>query len=73
MSSRIGIVAGAGDLPERVIATCREQGREPFVIGLRGHAEPETFSRPPDAWIRLGEAGRGLALLSEVLTTCAAE
>lgn len=66
MSSRIGIVAGAGDLPERVIATCREQGREPFVIGLRGHAEPETFSRPPDAWIRLGEAGRGLALLSEV-------
>ena len=63
MSPRIGIVAGAGELPERVIATCREQGLEPFVIALRGHADPDAFSRPPDAWIRLGEGGRGLDLL----------
>ena len=63
MPPRIGIVAGAGDIPERVIAACREQGRDPFVIGLADQADPASFSRPPDAWIRLGEAGTGVELL----------
>ena len=63
MPPRIGIVAGAGDIPERVIAACREQGRDPFVVGLADQADPASFSRPPDAWIRLGEAGKGISLL----------
>ena len=63
MQARIGIVAGAGDMPHRVIAACREQGRDPFVIGLRDQADPDAFATPPDAWIRLGEAGKGVALL----------
>ena len=61
--ARIGIVAGAGDIPERVIAACRKQGRDPFVIGLADQADPTSFSQPPDAWIRLGEAGKGIELL----------
>ena len=63
MPPRIGVVAGAGDMPDRVIAACLEAGRAPFVIGLTDQADPASFSRPPDAWIRLGEAGTGVALL----------
>lgn len=63
MPPRIGIVAGAGDIPDRVIAACREAGRDPFVIGLTDQADPASFSRSPDAWIRLGEAGKGVELL----------
>ena len=63
MRVKIGVVAGAGDMPDRVIAACREQGRDPFVIGLRDQARPASFSHPPDAWIRLGEAGKGVDLL----------
>lgn len=63
MPPRIGVVAGAGDMPDRVIAACREGGRDPFVIGLTDQADPASFSHPPDAWIRLGEAGKGVELL----------
>ena len=63
MPPRIGVVAGSGDMPHRVIAACREAGRDPFVIGLTDQADPASFPRPPDAWIRLGEAGAGVALL----------
>ena len=63
MPPRIGIVAGSGDMPERVIAACRHGGRDPFVIGLRDQADPASFSQPPQAWIRVGEAGKGIGLL----------
>ena len=46
-----------------MISACRHEGREPFVIGLRDQADPATFSRPPDVWIRVGEAGKGIGLL----------
>ena len=63
MPPRIGVVAGAGEMPERVIAACRAGLRDPFVIGLRDQADPASFSRPPDAWIRVGEGGEGIRLL----------
>lgn len=63
MPPRIGVVAGSGDMPERVIAACRDSGRNPYVIGLKDQADPASFSRPPDAWIRLGQAGKGVRLL----------
>ena len=63
MPPRVGVVAGAGDMPERVIAACRDSGRNPYAIGLRDQADPASFSRPPDAWIRLRQAGKGVELL----------
>lgn len=65
MPSRTGLVAGAGEMPRQVISACAEQGREVFVIALDEHADPESFARPPDAWIRIGEVGRGLDLLRD--------
>jgi len=65
MRPRIGIIAGAGDMPQRVITACAEQGLDPFVIGLRHQADPDALTSSPNAWIRLGEAGRGLELLRE--------
>ena len=50
-------------MPERVIAARRDPGRKPYVIGLLDQADPASFSRPPDVWIRLGQAGKGVRLL----------
>lgn len=64
--ARLGIVAGGGGLPARLVAACRAQGRDVFVLGLKGQADPATI--PPDVpqeWINLGEAGRGISLLKE--------
>lgn len=63
MADKIGVVAGGGEIPGRLIEACRARGREVFVLALDGHADAGEFATAPDAWIRLGEAGKGLELL----------
>jgi UDP-2,3-diacylglucosamine hydrolase len=41
MLPKLGIIAGGGDLPVRLLEACRSVGREVFILGLEGHAEPE--------------------------------
>jgi DUF1009 family protein len=63
MAPKLGILAGGGELPARLVAACRTQGREVFVLALTGHADPATFPDVPQAWIRMGEAGQGMDIL----------
>ncbi|MBV8089015.1 MAG: LpxI family protein, partial [Alphaproteobacteria bacterium] len=63
MAGRLGIVAGEGGLPRRLIESCRAKGRDFFVLALKGAAEPETVRGVPHAWCRLGAAAEGLSLL----------
>jgi DUF1009 family protein len=65
MPAKLGIIAGGGNLPIRLVAACRADEREFFVLGLSGHADPADFQGLPQAWIRLGEAGKGMDLLKE--------
>jgi len=65
MPPKLGILAGGGELPVRLVAACYEQGREVFLLGLEGHANPADFPQVDQAWIRLGEAGRGFEILHE--------
>ena len=62
---RLGIIAGAGGLPRRLIETCRAGGRDFFVLALQGEADPATVSDVPHAWCRMGAAAKGLGLLRE--------
>jgi DUF1009 family protein len=63
MADRLGIVAGCGELPRRLVECCRAAGRDLFVLALEGAAEPATVEGVPHAWCRLGAAANGLALL----------
>jgi UDP-2,3-diacylglucosamine hydrolase len=65
MTGRLGIVAGGGRLPRRLIESCGAAGRDVFVLALEGAAEPETVRGVPHAWCRLGAAVEGLSLLRE--------
>jgi DUF1009 family protein len=65
LEPKLGILAGGGDLPVRVIAACRASGREFFVLAFEGEAAPETVKGTPHAWVRLGDAGEGLDRLRE--------
>lgn len=60
---KLGIVAGKGRLPHHLIDACRASGRECFVLALEGHADKAEISGAPQAWIRLGESGKGIDLL----------
>jgi len=64
-SGRLGIIAGGGGLPRRLIDTCRADGREVFVLALQGEAEPETVAGVAHAWCRIGAAAKILELLHQ--------
>src|SRR6202035_899722 len=65
----LGIVAGSGALPRRLIESCRAAGREVFVLALEGEAEPATVDGVPHAWCRIGAAARGFELLRATAVT----
>jgi hypothetical protein len=59
----LGIIAGGGAMPLRVAAAARAAGREVFLLGLEGFAQPALFAAYPHAMARIGAAGRILELL----------
>lgn len=56
---KLGLIAGGGDLPARVISACRDSGRPLFVLALEGFTTPDCLTGVDHAWIRLGAAGDG--------------
>ena len=65
MQPKLGILAGGGALPARIIARCRQTERDFFVIAIEDQTRPETVADVPHAWVRLGAAGKVLALLHD--------
>jgi UDP-2,3-diacylglucosamine hydrolase len=65
MTAKLGIVAGGGALPARLIAACRSTRRELFVLALEGQADSALVANVPHGWNRLGALGAGLARLKD--------
>jgi DUF1009 family protein len=60
--SRLGIIAGGGALPKKLIQACQRDGRAFFVLGLEGQAEK---SLNPHAWSRLGATNAAVKILKD--------
>jgi DUF1009 family protein len=65
MPDKLGIIAGSGELPVKLIDACRNMGRDVFVVALEGHAAPQATVGVAHAWARIGAVGRIIALLRE--------
>ena len=63
MASRLGIVAGGGELPGLLIRGCHRSGRPVHVVALTGHAEPAIVEASPHDWVRLGAAAEAFSRL----------
>lgn len=63
---RVGLIAGQGDLPCRLIARWREQGVSPIVVGLKG-ITPDSLSDLTDdvTFFAIGQAGHILEHLKD--------
>lgn len=62
-SRTLGILAGGGTLPAQVARAARAAGRDVFIVGLQGFAEPQVLAAWPHEIIRMGAAGHILAAL----------
>lgn len=63
--TKLGVLAGGGQLPVRVIEACRAAGRDFFVLAFEGHTDPATVIDTPHAWVRLGAVGEALRRLHD--------
>ncbi len=61
----LGILAGKGELPARLIAACRAAGRPVFVLAFEGQTDPSLVEGVAHGWCRLGAAGTAFKLLRE--------
>lgn len=55
--TRLGIIAGGGDLPQAVARRCEAEGRPVFVVRLKGFADP-ALARHEGVEATMGEFGR---------------
>ncbi len=63
MADKLGILAGGGAIPARLVEACRAAGRDVFVLAFEGHTDPQTLRGVEHAWSRLGAAGTALDTL----------
>jgi DUF1009 family protein len=59
---KLGIIAGAGEIPLLLAEDCTQTGRPFFVIGLQGLAD-QHIDRYPHRWLGIGEIGGMVASL----------
>lgn len=65
MSGPLGIVAGGGSLPRRLVEVCQGSGRGAFVIAIENHTEPGTVQGVDHLWIRMGQSEKAVRALKE--------
>lgn len=67
--SKLGILAGGGALPGRLIEACRASGRDHLVVAWQGFADPAVIGGAPHLWARLTNAGKVVDILRERAVT----
>ena len=65
LGGALGIIAGNGTLPRRLIDSSRAKGRDVFVVALEGEAAPETVIDIAHIWCRMGAAAKALRALRD--------
>jgi DUF1009 family protein len=63
LPKKLGIVAGGGILPRKLVAYCDAHGIDCFVVGFDGHVDAETVAGRDHVLMRLGSAGMIIELL----------
>lgn len=62
---RLGILAGSGPLPRRLVEACLAEARPFFVLAFDGETEPATVAGTDHAWVRVGAVGKAIGILKQ--------
>ena len=57
-AASIGIVAGAGTLPDAVARIVEQKGRRPVLFAIKGFCDPATLVGRTHHWVAIGQLGR---------------
>ncbi len=63
--AKIGIIAGSGRLPLRLVDACIAQNKPYFIVGLEGQVNVDDYKGHPFTLVRLGAAGKVIKLLKK--------
>jgi UDP-2,3-diacylglucosamine hydrolase len=63
MAGPLGIVAGSGSLPRRLVDHCKETGRGCYVVAIEGHTDPVTVRDTDHLWVRMGQSEKAVRAL----------
>jgi len=63
--SCIGIIAGSGKLPQRLISACERDNKSYFVLALKGQTDKKTVKDTPHKWVKLGETSKSFRVLKD--------
>ena len=61
--SCLGIIAGGGALPQKLIEACRRDQRSFFVLGFKGQTDDSIMQGTPHAWSKLGAMAQSISIL----------
>lgn len=65
LPQKLGIIAGAGILPTKLVSFCDVNNIDAFVVGFEGHVDAATIEGRNHTLMRVGEAGSMIELLKE--------
>jgi DUF1009 family protein len=63
--SKLGIIAGGGNLPKKIIQACRQIGRDHYIIGFEGMTSQDVLDGSPHSWASLGQINATLEKLKQ--------
>jgi DUF1009 family protein len=65
MAPKLGIIAGSGTLPHKLVENCRETGRDCFVLAFEGETDPAAVEGVDHVWSRLGAAAKNFEIMRQ--------
>lgn len=65
MAPKLGILAGGGELPVRLVEVCRATGRDVFAVAFNSESNPDAVKDVPHVWLDLGAVGGVIQALKE--------
>ena len=61
METTLGIIAGKGLLPQKLMQACLAQKRPFVILAFHGQTDPSLVENVPHAWVNLGAIGEALS------------
>jgi DUF1009 family protein len=63
--SKLGIIAGAGQLPRKIIEACEQQHRQFYIVAFENQTDPQLVENLPHVWCKLGQTKKALDYLKQ--------